>query len=167
MNSSLGDQHLTFRHRGPFRRRLLHEAYGGQRQGGIGTPSEHPFILLFTGHTGEQYGYRDVWLDDGTFRYTGEGQIGDMTFVGGNRAIRDHAIDGKDLNLYEKTSKGHVQFVGQMVCAGYEWFPKVSDVIGDPRSIIVFSGGHPRYAGEQAVESAPGRRIPAAACDRR
>jgi 5-methylcytosine-specific restriction protein A len=31
-----------------------------------------------------------------------------------------------------------VQFVGQMVCAGYEWVPGVADVNGAPRAIIVF-----------------------------
>ena len=42
-----------------YRRRELHERYGGQEQGGISTPSQHPFIMLFWGDTGEQYGYKD------------------------------------------------------------------------------------------------------------
>ncbi len=43
-----------------YRRSDLHQAYGGQRQGGISTPTAHPFIMLFTGKTGEDYGYADA-----------------------------------------------------------------------------------------------------------
>ena len=57
-----------------YRRSELHDRYGGQRQGGISTPSQHQFILLFTGESGEQHGYADDWSADGLFFYTGEGQ---------------------------------------------------------------------------------------------
>jgi 5-methylcytosine-specific restriction protein A len=53
------------------RRREIHEPYGGQQQGGISTPREHPFVLLFTSQTGEQYGYEDGWEENGVFLYTG------------------------------------------------------------------------------------------------
>ena len=69
----------------------LHLVYGGQRQGGMSTPSEHQLMFLFTGSSGETHGYRDEFRDDGTFWYTGEGQVGDMTFDRANRALRDHA----------------------------------------------------------------------------
>ena len=122
-----------------FRRRLLHETYGGQQQGGISTPQRYPFIFLFTGDTGEQYGYRDTWLPDGSFRYTGEGQVGDMQMLRGNAAIRDHAVNGKDLYLFEKTEKAHVQYLGQMVCTGYGVITNIPDREGNLRSIIVFN----------------------------
>jgi 5-methylcytosine-specific restriction protein A len=128
----------TFDPRRPFRRRLLHETYGGQQRGGISTPQAHPFIFLFTGDTGEQYGYRDEWLPDGTFRYTGEGQIGDMQMVRGNAAIRDHAANGKDLYLFAKTAKSHVAYLGQMVCTGYETVVNIPDRNGTARTVIVF-----------------------------
>jgi 5-methylcytosine-specific restriction protein A len=41
------------------RRDEIHEKFGGQGQGGISTPRATPAIFLFTGETGEQYGYRD------------------------------------------------------------------------------------------------------------
>jgi 5-methylcytosine-specific restriction enzyme A len=57
-----------------YNRRLeIHEPYGGQSQGGISTPRDWPFIFLFTGESGEQYGYKDGWDDNGVFLYTGEG----------------------------------------------------------------------------------------------
>ncbi|HEV2129108.1 MAG TPA: hypothetical protein VGR22_10860, partial [Thermomicrobiales bacterium] len=121
-----------------YRRRDLHRHYGGQWQGGISTPSAHPLVFLFTGETGEQYGYRDGWEPDGTFRYTGEGQLGDMAFVRGNAAIRDHAAEGKDLHLFEVSGRGFVRYVGQMVCAGYDIVPGIPDWEGSLRAAIVF-----------------------------
>ena len=47
-----------------YRRTDLHKSYGGQRQGGISTPSGRNFILLFTGEQGEQYGYWDGWTEE-------------------------------------------------------------------------------------------------------
>jgi 5-methylcytosine-specific restriction enzyme A len=56
-----------------YRRRDLHNRFGGQQQGGISTPTSASIILLFTRQAGEQYGYRDDWTHDGIFLYTGEG----------------------------------------------------------------------------------------------
>jgi 5-methylcytosine-specific restriction protein A len=42
-----------------YRRRDLHERFGGQRQGGISTPKEHPLVFLVTGESGVQYAYHD------------------------------------------------------------------------------------------------------------
>jgi 5-methylcytosine-specific restriction protein A len=122
-----------------YRRRDLHDQFGGQRQGGISTPRQHPLIFLFTGESGEQYGYHDGWELDGTFRYFGEGQVGDMRFVAGNRAIRDHAEIGKDLHLFEiLAQRKGVRYVGQMVSAGYTLVSGVPDVNGQPRQAIAF-----------------------------
>ncbi len=46
-----------------YRRRDLHDQLGGQRQGGISTPADQSIILLFTGNSGEQYGYSDGWTN--------------------------------------------------------------------------------------------------------
>ena len=71
---------LVFEPEQEYRRSELHDKYGGQRQGGISTPKDHPFIMLFTGETGADYGYHDR-LDKGVFYYTGEGQVGDMSYT--------------------------------------------------------------------------------------
>jgi 5-methylcytosine-specific restriction protein A len=78
-----------------YRRRTIHQVYKGQEQGGISTPSDHPVILLFTGESGQQYGYKDGWIDENTYRYYAEGQFGDMQFIRGNKAIRDHVRNHK------------------------------------------------------------------------
>lgn len=103
------------------RRQDIHDPYGGQQRGGISTPKGAPFIFLFTGETGQQYGYSDGPGEDGVFRYTGEGQIGPMGFIRGNRAILEHSVNGKDLMLFEKLpdASGY-RFLGDFACTGYE-----------------------------------------------
>lgn len=121
------------------RRKDIHEVYGGQQQGGISTPPDAPFIFLFTGETGEQHGYQDGYEENGVFIYTGEGQRGDMTFVRGNKAIRDHAKNGKDLLLFEATKKkGCYRFKGTFVCAGYDDTLYGPDTEGNRRKLIRF-----------------------------
>ena len=121
-----------------YRRRDLHAAFGGQQQGGISTPAAHPIVMLFTGDSGEQHGYADGWSDDGVFRYSGEGQKGDMEFVRGNLAIRDHVQNGKDLHLFAQSSTaGFVRYVGQMVCTGFSHRP-APDTDGNQRQAIIF-----------------------------
>jgi 5-methylcytosine-specific restriction protein A len=119
------------------RRRDIHGRYGGQQQGGICTPNGHPVVICFTGETGEQHGYSDGWADGGVFRYFGEGQIGPMEFVRGNRAIRDHLVDGKDLLLFQTRGREGVRFLGQFECAGY-LTEKAPDRDGAIRDAIVF-----------------------------
>lgn len=117
-------------------RRDIHKAYGGQWQGGISTPANQSFILIFIGPTGQQYGYNDEWTGGILFLY-GEGQRGDMEFVRGNRAIRDHIQNGKDLHLFESVRTGHVQYIGQMICTGHRK-SRGPDMDGHDRAIIVF-----------------------------
>lgn len=120
-----------------YKRSDLHRLYGGQKQGGISTPSGGKFLMLFTGETGLQYGYQDGWSEEGVFFYTGEGQRGDMLFVRGNLAIRDHVANGKDIHLLESVRKGDARYIGQMICTGFHG-RRGPDIDGKQRSIIVF-----------------------------
>jgi 5-methylcytosine-specific restriction protein A len=120
-----------------YRRRELHEKYGGQMQGGISTPAKHDFIMLFTSTTGEQYGYQDGWSGKDIYRYTGEGQQGNMNFTKGNRAIRDHLENKKALHLFEYTKTGYVRYVGEMIYRGFQ-YRRGPDITGNQRQIIVF-----------------------------
>lgn len=120
-----------------YRRASLHQAYGGQRQGGISTPQAHPIILLFTGESGKQYGYEDGPRPDGTFWYTGEGQRGDMQMVRGNRAILQHEKERKELHLFESADRGWVRYLGQATCLDFHT-EAAPDLDGLPRTAIVF-----------------------------
>ena len=116
----------------------IHEKFGGGRQSGISPSAQAPYVFIFTGRSGEKFGYEDGWQDDETFLYTGEGQVGDMKFDRGNRAIRDHALDGKDILLFEMLGKGQpYRFIGEFACAGYE-IGKGPDKNGDERDTIRF-----------------------------
>ncbi|XQW85683.1 HNH endonuclease [Thalassotalea piscium] len=96
-----------------YNRRIdIHGAFKGQQYGGIATPASHPYVFIFTSEAGEGYGYSDGFSPDGTFRYTGEGQEGDMVMSKGNLAIRDHQNNNKDILLFEAASQGMVRFVG-------------------------------------------------------
>ena len=119
-------------------RTTLREKYGGQLQSGIWTPKEFPVVFIFSGDSGKAYGYQDGWTDDGIFQYTGEGQEGDMTFTGGNKAIRDHRENGKDLLLFEDLGKGKgVRFAGLFECASWRQIDGL-DKHKKNRAIIVF-----------------------------
>jgi hypothetical protein len=117
----------------------LHEAYGGRRQGGISPSKQSPNVFLFTDQArGAIHGYiYDGLGTDGLYHYTGEGQEGDQRMVQGNRSIRDHATEGRDLHLFDSSS-GSATYLGQ--------FEYVDDYPADahqtnnpePRKVIVF-----------------------------
>ncbi|RWG78556.1 HNH endonuclease [Mesorhizobium sp.] len=120
------------------RQTQIHQVFGGQERGGIAMPRDVPFVFLFTGESGGQYGYEDGWQPDGTYAYTGEGQLGDMRFIRGNKAIRDHHADGRDLLMFEALSKkGQYRFLGCFSCAGWE-LRAAPDRDGKDRQVIVF-----------------------------
>src|SRR5439155_22636997 len=84
------------------RRAELHQRYGGRRQGGISPSRVSRNVFLITAPAGHAYGYiYGGHGDDGFFHYTGEGQLGDQQMTQGNRAIRDHIEDGRELHLFE------------------------------------------------------------------
>jgi hypothetical protein len=130
---------ITFNPGQSYRRRDLHQQFGGQRQGGISTPVRAPFVLLITGDSGKRHGYRDEWTDDGLFLYTGEGQRGDMKFSGGNRAIRDHAQNRKSLQVFEqdKKDKRFLRYLGELEYVAHS-LREAPDTDGNARQAIVF-----------------------------
>jgi len=141
------------------RARDIHDVYGGGRQSGISTPKDQPLIFLFTGESGEQHGYEDDWDMEGVFLYSGEGQLGDMQFVRGNRAIRDHASDGKDLLLFQSLGKGHgVRYLGNFACAGWSRRPGI-DREGQNRQVIVFQLVRQEGSPETDVDELPNQPL--------
>ncbi|TCM33754.1 hypothetical protein [Novosphingobium sp. ST904] len=120
------------------RRAFIHAKFGGQQQGGISTPRDTPAIFIFTGHRAKIVGYGDKWMPDGSLRYTGKGQTGEMKMDSGNRAIRDHVQNGRDILIFEQTKKGAaVRYIGQFFCAGWET-ERQKDKNGEWRNAIVF-----------------------------
>ncbi|WP_157843095.1 HNH endonuclease [Bacillus sp. FJAT-44742] len=140
-----------------YRRRDIHQLYKGQEQGGISTPSQYPFIFIFTGHSGKDYGYKDGWDEDQmVYYYTGEGQRGDMAFTKGNKAIRDHVLRNKTLYLFKYVKQGIVEFVDEMICIGHE-IVTGKDFDQKDRQAIVFhlERVHSITENEERVEEFP------------
>ena len=119
------------------RRSEIHAIYGGQRQGGISTPSKFPMIFLFTGESGNEYGYKDEYKENGIFWYTGEGQVGDMKMTKGNRAIKDHVRNNKIIYLFEYVSQGNVKYLGEAYYLSYHIEPR-PDVNNNFRKAFIF-----------------------------
>ena len=115
----------------------LHDRFGGNRQGGMCPCAKFPLMFIFTGPDGEQHGYEDKFIDDGAFLYTGEGQVGDMSFSNGNLALRDHRKDGRHVLLFRKTRNRYCEFLGEFSYIGHRLVPR-PDTNGDWREAIVF-----------------------------
>ncbi|WP_408951125.1 HNH endonuclease [Lysobacter sp. Hz 25] len=117
----------------------IHGLLGGQRQGGISTPKDQPFIIAFTGEAGKSHGYEDFWDDERVFHYFGEGQSGDMQYTGGNRAIENHVADGKRLLLFQMMGRGKpYRYLGEFVKQSSYLRPNTPDTSGSLRTAIVF-----------------------------
>jgi len=94
------------------KRRELHERYGGSRQNGISSAPRSGCILLFTGDAGHQFGYdHDGPQADGSFHYTGEGQVNDQELIRGNAAI---ARGDRPLLLFRMVGGGVVEYLGRL-----------------------------------------------------
>lgn len=122
------------------RRNEIHGIYGGQAQGGMSTPREHPFIFLFAGESGIEHGYRDEVKPDGTYWYTGEGQKGEQTFTKCNKALRDHHELGKNVYLFEEAGSGLARYLGEVEYLDYH-FEERLDTEGNSRKAIIFELG--------------------------
>lgn len=119
------------------RRNDIHALYGGNWQGGICPSSTHPYIFIFSGKSGHQHGYEDGWDNPNVFSYTGEGQSGDMKFIRGNLALRDHKTNGKKVFLFEFVSKGYVKFKCEVEVFDADYF-ETHDTSGNQRTGIKF-----------------------------
>ena len=122
------------------RRNEIHGVYGGQAQGGISTPTKVPYIFLFTSDAGEAYGYNDSFRPDGSFWYTGEGQVGHMEMARGNLAIAEHREKDKHLLLFEYVASGLVRFLGEVEYLGHH-IEERPDRNGKARNALIFHLG--------------------------
>jgi 5-methylcytosine-specific restriction protein A len=104
------------------KRSSIHDQYGGSRQSGISPSASYPYIFIFSGSQGKQHGYLDSWDNPKVYSYTGEGQLGDMKYVKGNLALRDHKENGKKVFLFEYVSSGVVKFISEMIVFDSDYF---------------------------------------------
>ncbi|QDM56410.1 hypothetical protein PP515_gp63 [Gordonia phage Sidious] len=85
------------------RRAQVHAQFGGQTQGGISTSSTSSNIMIFADPVrSRDHGY-DLFegqQHDGTFHFTGQGQLGDMTLTGPNRRLLEAPANGDAIRLF-------------------------------------------------------------------
>lgn len=120
-----------------YKRSEIHDQYGGSRFSGISDTVKYPFIFIFSGSSGEQHGYKDEWYNKNVFAYSGEGQVGDMKFIKGNLALRDHLKTGKRVFLFEFVNKGMWRFISELILLEFNFF-KGQDRQGNQRIGIKF-----------------------------
>ena len=120
-----------------YRRSLIHDQYGGNRQSGISVSAENPYIFIFSGQSGHQHGYKDQWENENVFSYTGEGQAGDMQFVRGNLALKEHIEKGKRVFLFIQSQKAFVTFETELELIDFDFFQGI-DRDGKNRESIKF-----------------------------
>jgi 5-methylcytosine-specific restriction protein A len=116
----------------------IHKKYGGKRQSGIANCPNYPYIFIFSGgNKGKESGYKDC-IEGKNFYYTGEGSRGDMEFTAGNRSLRDHHVNEKQVFLFMKTEKsGYWKYVGELKYTSYK-MDRGKDIEGKARDIIMF-----------------------------
>ncbi len=120
-----------------YKRKYIHDLFGGNRQSGICPSKKSNAIFLFTSKSGEEHGYKDGWGNDGFFTYTGEGQNGDMEFTRGNLAIKNHLKNEKTLHLFKQMGNGSVKYLGEL-CYHSHLIIEGFDSSNNKRKMIVF-----------------------------
>ncbi|MBT2679271.1 HNH endonuclease [Bacillus sp. ISL-35] len=137
-NSITAQSIYPFKEGKEYKRSEIHDSLGGNRQRGISSSRENPMIFIFSGREGKAYGYEDGWQDESIYFYTGEGQVGNQEFKEGNKALRDHKENGKDVYLFEKNHNlGLYSFKGQLSLIDYH-FGIGLDKKGESRRVIIF-----------------------------
>ncbi|MBM4419957.1 MAG: restriction endonuclease, partial [Chloroflexi bacterium] len=99
----------------------LHDRWGGARFGGIEpAPRAESVFLFYKPDVRSAFGYDyDGAQPDGTFHYTGDGQVGDqLPTVGGNKSLLDAPRRGRTIRLFRAagtmvTYEGAFKLIGQ------------------------------------------------------
>lgn len=120
----------------------LHSRWGGAPRGGIEPAIRAESVFVFSKPAvSSLYGYNyDGWQPDGTFHYTGDGQVGDqLTTTGGNKSLLDASGLGRAIRLFD-TVGPLVTYVGEMELVGEPpyFHAEAPDRDGETRSVLVF-----------------------------
>jgi predicted transcriptional regulator len=123
-------------------RKEIHDRFGGVREGGISPVLEKSKNIMIFSHprANAEHGYEpDVWLDEDTFLYCGEGPSGDQQMVRYNKSVLQHAEKDKVLRVFDGT-RGEVVYKGAFELDSEDpWFYKDSiGFDGNPRKVIMF-----------------------------
>ncbi len=79
---------------------------------GINTTPTTIVLISSIGKTGGNFVYHDKWTSDGDYIYSGEGKTGNQAMTKGNSAIKNAALDGKNIHLFVKFSPQEYYYQG-------------------------------------------------------
>ena len=81
--------------------------------------------------------YIDEWRDD-YFFYSGEGRVGDMEMIGGNKAIWNHEVNNKEIHLFKDTKQsGYWEYIDSLKLVDINYY-RNNDKNGDERQAFQF-----------------------------
>ncbi|WP_217614692.1 hypothetical protein [Cellulomonas sp. GbtcB1] len=122
-------------------RKELHDRWGGGRYGGMEPSVKAKSVFLFSNPAaGRAFGYRyDGWHDDGTFHYTGDGQVGDQSIaLGGNKSLLDAPALGRSVRLFRSAGR-YTTYLGEFELAQLPYYrADALDRNKETRSVLVF-----------------------------
>lgn len=96
------------------RKNEIHKVFKGNPNSGISDCANFPYVFLFWSPEGKDFEYVDGWVEPNKiFQYSGGGQEKDMEFTRGNKAVRDHEKNNKELHLFQKVEPGFYKYIGQ------------------------------------------------------
>jgi hypothetical protein len=124
----------------------VHRRLGGISFRGITGLTDSPNVLVFATTAGAQFGYHyEGWKADGTYHYTGEGQVGDQELTQGNAGILNHQDAGRALRLFEEVGRTRtggkiVRYLGEFAVDEHDPYYRADapDREGTMRSVMVF-----------------------------
>ena len=105
-----------------YKRKELHDHFGGNRQSGISIPAKSHVIFLINSSGGDEHGYKDGWIDEDrkNYLYSGEGRYGDQQLTRGNLQICEHVQRRKRLYLFEETTDTYIKLIGEFYFIDYQ-----------------------------------------------
>lgn len=120
-----------------YKRDDLISAFGGSFMRGINPCHKTNTIVITSVHTGNRI-YDDKLFDGDTMYYTGEGQVGDQTLSGGNKAIYTAKERNVPIYLFVRFKRQEYTYFGEVVVVGEPFFEIEKDINGLDRKVIKF-----------------------------
>ena len=121
----------------------IHSLVGGSDQHGMTSCLNGSAFLVFHNKAaGKKYGYDrwEGWQTDGSFRYTGQGAIGDQRFSRSNKSLLQMSSKGLPIHLFQTDKKGNpYEYTGLVTLGNPPFEMKLApDKNGVERQVIVF-----------------------------
>ena len=114
------------------------DAFRCGNAGGIRYSTATRTIVLISNHNFHVYDNRPS-EEGGTFYFTGEGQEGDQRMDRGNRRLRDAAINGIEIHLFESfADEPGYRYQGVAEVIGAPSVERQADKNGNTRNVFMF-----------------------------